>query len=196
MTAADRPAILVVDDEGEILYSLRGLLRKDYDFHAAQSGYEGLKVLERTPIQVVLADQRMPEMTGVDFLAQVRARYPDTVRLLLTGYADLPAVIEAINRGHVFHYITKPWDADGLRLVLRQACERHGQLAERRRLLADLDAYLGRCLDLLTALREGSHGALDAAGQGASEELAQAGAALRGRVNEALAPRDNATAGS
>src|SRR5262245_20750275 len=187
MTADAKPAILVVDDEGEILYSLRGLLRKEYDFHAAQSGYEGLKVLERTPIQVVLADQRMPEMTGVDFLAQVRARYPETTRLLLTGYADLHAVIEAINRGHVFAYITKPWDPDGLRLLLRQACECHDQLAERCRLLTDVSAYLGRCLDLLKALPNTKPAALD--------ESARAGAALRGRVDRALAPPPEPAAG-
>ena len=187
MTQDKNPALLVVDDEGEILYSLRRLLRKEYDFHAAPSGYEGLKVLERTPIQVVLADQRMPEMTGVDFLAQVRARYPETTRLLLTGYSDLPAVIEAINRGHVFAYITKPWDPDGLRLLLRQACERHDQLAERRRLLTDVSAYLGRCLDQMKGLRDANPGAFD--------ELAQAGAALRGRVEQALAPKPESLAG-
>ncbi len=186
-TAAALPALLVVDDEGEILYSLRGLLRKEYDFHAAQSGYEALRVLERTPIQVVMADQRMPEMTGVDFLEQVRARYPETTRLLLTGYADLHAVIDAINRGHVFAYITKPWDPDGLRLVLRQACERHDQLAERRRLLTDVSAYLGRYLDQMKALRDANPDALD--------ELTQAGAALRGRVDQALAPKPEPAAG-
>src|SRR5437763_3277613 len=143
MTSSNQPAILVVDDEGEILYSLRGLLRKEYVFHAAQSGYEALRVLERTPVTVVMADQRMPEMTGVDFLSQVRARYPDVTRLLLTGYADLSAVVAAINQGQVFRYITKPWDPDELRLVLREACEQHDQIAERRRLPADLNAYLG-----------------------------------------------------
>ncbi len=147
MTPEPKRAVLVVDDEGEILYSLRGLLRKEYDFHAAQSGYEGLRVLERVPIQVVLADQRMPEMTGVDFLAQVRERDPDITRLLLTGYADLRAVIDAINQGHVFHYITKPWDPNELLLVIRQACAEHDQQAERRRLLGDVNDYLARCPD-------------------------------------------------
>ena len=154
MTGTTRPAILVVDDEGEILYSLRGLLRKDYDFHAAQSGYEALRILARTPIDVVVADQRMPEMTGVDFLAQVRTRYPEPTRLLLTGYADLPAVIDAINKGQVFRYITKPWDTEALRLVLREAVQQHEQVAEQRRLLGDLNAYLKRCGDSFKGLRE------------------------------------------
>jgi adenylate cyclase len=175
MTADPNRAILVVDDEGEILYSLRSLLRKDYDFHAAQSGYEGLRVLERVPIQVVLADQRMPEMTGVDFLAQVRQRYPEITRLLLTGYADLRAVIDAINQGHVFHYITKPWDSNELLLVLRQACAEHDQQAERRRLLSDVNDYLGK------VVRE-------AAGGAEAGQLAQAGAALKDRVARALEP--------
>jgi DNA-binding NtrC family response regulator len=182
MPTPSQPALLVVDDEGEILYSLRSLLRKEYDFHAAQSGYEALRVLERTPIQVVMADQRMPEMTGVDFLAQLRGRYPDVTRILLTGYADLPAVIAAINQGQVFRYITKPWDADALRLTLREAVAQHDQLAERRRLMADLKAHLGRSLDLLNAVREGKGGSLDADARAQAEQLALTGAELMGRI--------------
>jgi response regulator RpfG family c-di-GMP phosphodiesterase len=180
-----QPALLVVDDEGEILYSLRGLLRKEYDFHAAQSGYEALRVLERTPVQVVMADQRMPEMTGVDFLAQLRVRYPDVTRLLLTGYADLPAVIAAINQGQVFRYVTKPWDAEALRLVLREAVGQHDQAAERRRLMADMSAYLGRCVGLLDGLRDGKGGTLDPEARGTVEQLAQGGATLLGRIGPA-----------
>src|SRR5579885_2277331 len=186
MTDGDKPAILVVDDEAEILYSLRGLLRKEYDFHAAQSGYEALRVLDRTPIHVVMADQRMPEMTGVDFLAQVRTRYPDVTRLLLTGYADLNAVIAAVNQGQVSHYITKPWDPDALRLVLREAYEQHHQLAERRRLLSELNDYLGNCLNLLNGLRDGSRGTLNPDARAGAEQLAQGGAALLGRLGQAL----------
>lgn len=182
MTTSKQPTILVVDDEGEILYSLRGLLRKDYDFHTAQSGYEALRVLERTPVQVVMADQRMPEMTGVDFLAQVRVRYPDVTRLLLTGYADLPAVVAAINEGQVFRYITKPWDAEALRLVLREAVAQNDRRAERSRLMADVSAYLGRCAGLLNGLREGKGGTLTPDSQGEAEQLAQSGAALLGRI--------------
>jgi response regulator RpfG family c-di-GMP phosphodiesterase len=187
MSDSHKPGVLVVDDEGEILYSLRGLLRKEYDFYTAQSGYEGLRALERAPVQVVVADQRMPEMSGVDFLAQVRARYPDTTRLLLTGYADLPAVIAAINHGHVFRYITKPWDPDGLRLVLREACEQHALAVGRRRLFGEFDTYLGECLALLAGLRDGRHGALDPAGRAEAERLAQGAAALRERIEQALA---------
>jgi response regulator RpfG family c-di-GMP phosphodiesterase len=186
MTASNRRAILVVDDEGEILYSLRGLLRKEYDFHAAQSGYEGLRLLERTPIHVVMADQRMPEMTGVDFLAQVRDRFPEATRLLLTGYADLPAVINAINHGQVFRYLTKPWEPEELRLVLRQACAWYDHQAERRQLLTDVHTYLGQSLELFQRLA--GQGTLAEAGRTEAEQLAQAGAAILGRVGQALAP--------
>jgi DNA-binding NtrC family response regulator len=185
MATSTQPAILVVDDEGEILYSLRGLLRKEYDFHTAQGGYEALRVLERTPVQVVMADQRMPEMTGVDFLAQVRVRYPEVTRLLLTGYADLPAVIAAINQGQVFRYVTKPWDAEALRLLLREAVGRHEQMAERRRLMSDVTAYLGRCGELLNGLRDGKGGTLDPEARGEAEHLARDGAALLGRIGPA-----------
>jgi len=142
MTQNGKPPILVVDDEPEILYSLRGLLRKDFSFHAAQSGYEAFRVLEQQTMHVVMADQRMPGMMGVDFLASLRARYPDIVRLIFTGYADLKAVIDAINRGHVFRYITKPWDPDDLQLVLRQACQHYQQAAQCQRLLNDLQGYV------------------------------------------------------
>jgi response regulator RpfG family c-di-GMP phosphodiesterase len=185
MTDNHRPALLVVDDEGEILYSLRGLLRKEYDFHAAQSGYEALRILERTPIDVVVADQRMPEMTGVDFLAQVRARYPNSTRLLLTGYADLPAVIEAINQGQVYRYITKPWDEDALRLVLREAVAQHRQLAERQGLLSDVNSYLTRCAALLQGLRDGSRGTLSPEGRGEAEQLAQEATTFLQRLGSA-----------
>ncbi len=181
-TAAALPALLVVDDEGEILYSLRGLLRKEYDFHAAQSGYEALRVLERTPIQVVMADQRMPEMTGVDFLAQVRVHFPEVTRVLLTGYADLPAVIAAINEGQVFRYVTKPWDTDALRLLLREAVGRHEQVAERRRLMADAGGHIERCAGLLGRLCEGKGGTLDGDARAEAERLARDAAALLGRI--------------
>jgi len=140
MAETTRHPILIVDDEPEILYSLRGLLRKELDVHTATSGYEGLQVLRRQPIHVVLTDQRMPGTTGVEFLTRVRAEHPEAVRLIFTGYADIKAVIDAINQGNVFRYITKPWDPEELQTIIRQAVEQFDLLEERKRLLTDLCA--------------------------------------------------------
>src|SRR5438876_9853498 len=123
MSENARPPILVVDDEPEILYSLRGLLRREFEVHSAESAREAMEILKARPVHVVMTDQRMPEMTGVELLRQVQGEWPDAIRMVFTGYADIKAVIDAINHGRIFRYITKPWDPDELRSVLRQACD-------------------------------------------------------------------------
>jgi DNA-binding NtrC family response regulator len=144
MATASKHSILLVDDEPEILFSLRGLLRREYDLHTANSGAEALEVLHRQPVQVIMTDQRMPEMTGVELLRRSRGECPQALRIVFTGYADIKAVIDAINQGQIYRYLTKPWDPDELLAVLRQACEHHDSLAERRRLLLDLREHLAR----------------------------------------------------
>src|SRR5207249_3043226 len=135
MTQESKHPILVVDDEPEILFSLRALLRRDFDVHTAESGAEALEVLAQQPIHVVMTDQRMPELTGVELLTRVMGEWPDAVRMVFTGYADIKAVIDAINQGHIFRYVTKPWDPDELLSVLRQACEEYLRIAAQQRLL-------------------------------------------------------------
>lgn len=138
MSEAARHTLLVVDDEQDILDSIRDLFRLDYDVVGVTRAKEGMRVLSERTVHVVMSDQRMPEMSGVEFLHRVREEYPDVVRLLVTGYADMRAVIDAINQGNVYRYITKPWDPDELQTVLREACERYDLFAERRRLLDEL----------------------------------------------------------
>ena len=133
-----RPSLMVVDDEPEVLRSIHDLFRHDYRVLTFQRGADALAALERVDVPVVMSDQRMPEMTGVELLRQVKRLRPDTTRLLFTGYADVEAVIDAINEGNVFRYITKPWDPAELAAVVRQAVEHHGLIVERRRLLAEL----------------------------------------------------------
>jgi len=133
-----RHCLLVVDDEPEVVHSLQDLLRFDYRVLGATRATEGLHLLDREDVHIVMSDQRMPEMSGVEFLQRMRDTHPEVVRLLFTGYADIKAVIDAINQGHVFRYITKPWDADELQAVLRQAAERYDLFAERKQLLAEL----------------------------------------------------------
>jgi len=134
---AKAPTILCVDDEPNILSSLKRLFRaKGFQVRVAESGAAGLALLETEPIDLVISDMRMPEMDGTQFLAQVRVRWPDTVRLLLTGYSDINSIIDAINRGEIFRYIAKPWDDNDIVLIVRQALERKALEEEKRRLEA------------------------------------------------------------
>ena len=136
-----RPTILVVDDEPEVLHSVRELLRHDYRVLTAERGDDALKLIEEDDrIEVILSDQRMPGMSGSELFAHARRIRPLATRLIFTAYSDLRAVIDAINQGHVFRYIAKPWDTDELQVVLRQAVEQHRLLAENAELLATLKA--------------------------------------------------------
>jgi signal transduction histidine kinase len=131
-----RHTILLVDDEPDVVKSVKDLLRLDYRVLGATSAADAVKLLGQEEVHVVMTDQRMPEMTGVQFLNKVRGEYPEAIRLLFTGYADIRAVVDAINQGNVYRYITKPWDPDELQSVIREACERYDLLVERKRLVA------------------------------------------------------------
>jgi response regulator RpfG family c-di-GMP phosphodiesterase len=135
--AVDAPAgtILCVDDEPNILASLRRLFRREnYRVLCADSAAAGWALLEEEHVDIVISDMRMPEVDGTEFLERVRQRWPDTLRLLLTGYADHDATIGAINRGEVYRYITKPWNEEAILLVIRDALERQALQREKARL--------------------------------------------------------------
>jgi signal transduction histidine kinase len=100
---------------------------------------EAVKLMQENEVDVVMTDQRMPEMTGVELLSRIKGPYPEATRLLFTGYADIRAVIEAINQGNVYRYITKPWDPDELQTIIREACERHDLIVQRRTLTDALE---------------------------------------------------------
>ncbi len=135
-TAAEL-CILCVDDEPNILSALRRLFRSQgFSVKIADSGKAGLEILASEKIDLVISDMRMPEMDGTQFLEQVKNRWPDTPRLLLTGYADISSTIGAINRGEIYRYITKPWDDADICLVVRQALERQALALEKIRLEA------------------------------------------------------------
>jgi serine/threonine-protein kinase len=113
--------VLFIDDEERILNALRALFRTTYDVYTAASGEEAFKLLEEHTFHIVVSDQRMPGVTGVELLREVKRMYPRTVRLLLTGYSDLTALVGSINDGEVFRYIKKPWDNDDIRMVMGEA---------------------------------------------------------------------------
>lgn len=143
--APAKHSILLVDDEEEILFSLRGLLRTEFELHTAESGAEALEILRRHSIHVIMTDQRMPHMTGVELLRRAKEERPEAVRIVFTGYADIKAVIDAVNQGEIYRYLTKPWDPDELIAVFRQACGYYDRLSQRRLLLCDLRDHLKRC---------------------------------------------------
>lgn len=115
--------VLYVDDEENNLISFKATFRMKYNVLTALSGEEAMKILESKPVEVIVTDQRMPNMTGVEFLEKVIDRFPDPMRLLLTGYADMSAVVDAVNKGKIFHYLTKPWNEEELDEAIKRAHE-------------------------------------------------------------------------
>jgi Nif-specific regulatory protein len=138
-----RHPILVVDDEQDNLDAFRFNFRKTFDIITASSGAEALQILAEKEIAVVVTDQRMPRMTGVELLREVRTNQPDTVGIILTAFTDVDVLIEAINLGQIYRYITKPWDAKEVRGVLQYAIERFHLHRENKRLMAQLAEYTG-----------------------------------------------------
>lgn len=137
-SASRRHTLLIVDDEPDVLASLRHLFHRRYRVLTADGGREGLDLLAANDVHVILSDQRMPGMPGDQFLKHAREARPDAVRLLFTGYAEIQTVIDAVNEGGIFRYIHKPWDSAELEAVIGQAAEQYELLAERRRLVAQL----------------------------------------------------------
>ncbi len=138
------PLVLAVDDEPINQRAVRRALFEDCAVLAAGSGAEALEILAREPVELVITDQRMPGMSGNEFLRHTVCAFPQLVRVVLTGYADVSMLIDAVNAGHVYHVLTKPWDARELRLVVRRGLERRAVEAERQRLLAALETACGR----------------------------------------------------
>jgi FixJ family two-component response regulator len=177
MTTLQKQRILVVDDEEAILETMTFTFEDDYDVLTANSARAGLETLAAEgPVAVVISDQRMPEMTGVEFLAEVFERHPATVRMILTGFADMDATIGAINDGHVYAYITKPWEPDELKQVVRRAIEHYELARENERLVEELkgaNVFLQGVIDELDtgALAVDAAGVVQAANRGAREYL-------------------------
>jgi two-component system response regulator HupR/HoxA len=130
--------ILVVDDQVEILNAIERQLKDEYNVFTSSNGKEALALLKENTFSVVLADQRMPQMTGVEFLSQSIEIQPDIVRILITAYADIQASIDAVNKGQIYYYISKPWEPDELRLTVQRASERFNLQRQNRELTEKL----------------------------------------------------------
>jgi FixJ family two-component response regulator len=131
----DKHTVLCVDDEQNILNALKRLLRKDgYRLLTASSGDEGLRILEQNEVHVVISDQRMPEMSGTEFLARVKEHHPAALRIVLTGYTDVDSITDSINKGHIYKFFLKPWNDQSLRLEIKQALDHYDLIRANKKL--------------------------------------------------------------
>ncbi|GHE33264.1 response regulator [Sphingobacterium griseoflavum] len=124
--------VLYVDDEENNLMSFKATFRLKYQVLTAISGAKALEIVRQTPVDIIITDQRMPEMTGVEFLEEIIKIDPEPMRILLTGYTDMAAVVDAVNKGKIFHYLNKPWSEEELDQTIQRAYELY---AERKQIL-------------------------------------------------------------
>ncbi len=127
MAKQDGINILYVDDELNNLVSFKAVFRIKYNVQTAISGEDAVQILRKSDINIIITDQRMPQMTGVEFLESILDEFPDPIRILLTGYADMNAVIDAVNKGKIFHYLSKPWNEEELDLTINRAFDVYKQ---------------------------------------------------------------------
>lgn len=115
--------VLYIDDEPHNLTSFKASFRRNFNIYTVEEAAQARKILEDKDVHVILSDQRMPKMTGIEFFESILEAFPDPIRILVTGYTDINAVIDAINRGQVYKYLTKPWSEDDVRHAIEKAYE-------------------------------------------------------------------------
>lgn len=128
MTNPAKYTLLVVDDEPDVCDSIHDLFRREFNVLKARSADEGCRLMQEHEIHIVLTDQRMPRISGVEMLARVRQGHPQAIRMLFTGYADLEAIIAAINQGHIYRFIRKPWQPEELQAAIHDAAQEYDRL--------------------------------------------------------------------
>jgi two-component system response regulator HupR/HoxA len=130
--------ILIVDDQKEILNSLSRLFKNEYQVITASSGEEAIKVLKQTTVAVILSDQRMPRMDGTSFLQKAKDIQPDAIRILITGYSDIEATVEAVNKAQIFQYVSKPFEPEELKQIINRAIDHYHLSRENKKLHDEL----------------------------------------------------------
>lgn len=115
--------VLYLDDEPHNLTAFRAAFRRDFNIFLANTAIEARKIIDENDIHIILSDQRMPVTTGIEFFESIIASHPEPIRILITGYTDINAVVDAINRGQVYKYLTKPWNEDDIRIFVNRAYE-------------------------------------------------------------------------
>jgi response regulator RpfG family c-di-GMP phosphodiesterase len=131
-------SVLYVDDEVNNLVAFKANLRQYYQIYTAESAEEGKHILKEIKINILITDQRMPNVTGVEFLESIIKEYPEIIRILLTGYTDLESVVDAINKGQIFRYIMKPFNVEELKMVINNAHEVYSLREENKELMKRL----------------------------------------------------------
>jgi len=130
--------LLIIDDEIEVLNTLKRVFDKDYELHIAQTATDALKIMEKFDIGVVLCDHRMPEMNGTEFFIKIRTIYPNAIRILITGYSEINDIIISVNKGRIFSYVTKPWDTGDLKNTIKEAFDENALILKNISLLEAL----------------------------------------------------------
>ena len=155
--ARTKHCLLIVDDEPNVCDSVHDLLRREFHVLKAHSADEGYRLMQEEEVHIVMSDQRMPQISGVELLTKVKARYPQAIRMLFTGFADLESVIAAINQGHIFQFVRKPWQPEELQMAVRYAAAEYDRLEtiarEREQLLDEINGLKNR----LSALESEVH---------------------------------------
>jgi DNA-binding NtrC family response regulator len=171
--ASPKYCLLIVDDEPNVCDSVHDLLRREFRVLKAHSANEGYELMQREEVHIVMSDQRMPQISGVELLTKVKARYPQAIRMLFTGFADLESVIAAINQGHIFQFVRKPWQPEELLVAVRQAAAEYERLeiaARERELLVEEIAGLKNRLSSLESIVRDLQGPVDANQPGPQSE--------------------------
>jgi response regulator RpfG family c-di-GMP phosphodiesterase len=157
MSQPRKHCLLIVDDEPNVCDSVHDLLRREFRVLKAHSADEGYRIMQEEEVHIVMSDQRMPQISGVELLAKVKSRHPSAIRMLFTGFADLESIIAAINQGHVYQFLKKPWQPEELEAAVRQAAVEFDRLSdaaiEKERLQSHIDDLLKRVTALETEIR-------------------------------------------
>jgi response regulator RpfG family c-di-GMP phosphodiesterase len=154
MIAPHKHCLLVVDDEPDVSDSINDLLRHEFLVLKAKSAAEGTCLMLENEVHIIMTDQRMPKVTGVELLKNVRHRHPHAVRVLFTGFADLDAIVEAINQGHIFKFLKKPWQPEELLAVVREAATEYDRLVDNDEEFVRLRAEVEQLRQRVSALEQ------------------------------------------
>jgi response regulator RpfG family c-di-GMP phosphodiesterase len=154
MSTKPKYTLLVVDDEPDVCDSVQDLLRREFKVLKARSAEEGFKQMREHEVHIIMTDQRMPKISGVEFLTGIREGHPHAVRLLFTGYADLESIIAAINQGHIFQFLKKPWQPEELLAVVREAAAEYERIIEDERAVSKLKVEVSQLRDRVNSLEQ------------------------------------------
>ncbi len=150
--ALKKHTLLVVDDEADVGDSVHDLLRREFTVLKAKNAEEGIQLMQQNEVHIIMTDQRMPKITGVELLTKIRQRYPQAVRMLFTGYADLDSIVAAINQGHVYAFLKKPWRPEELEAAVREAAAEYERLVEQAEQMHRLREELQKLHDRVVVL--------------------------------------------